>query len=56
MKAKHLLLSAILTGAGFTAQAQTTIDLVLNHQYNHEQLLQLHFGIMTSFAFDQLLV
>ncbi len=33
MKAKHLLLSAILTGAGFTAQAQTTIDLVLNHQF-----------------------
>ena len=34
MKAKHLLFSAFLAGAGFSVQAQTDIDLILNHQFN----------------------
>lgn len=34
MKTKKLLLSLILTGAGFSVHAQTDINLVLNHQFN----------------------
>jgi len=37
MKTKHLLLSATLLGSGFTGQAQTDIDLVLNHEFNGAQ-------------------
>ncbi len=33
MKTKQLLLGLVLAGTGFSAQAQTNIDLALNHQF-----------------------